>query len=117
MRVRRITADGDWSFGKGRADYVNSSKAIRQNVVTRLRSFTDDWFLDITNGLPWIELLGNRNTENQIIAAVEKTVLETEGVRLIERLRLVRGANRTANIELIFVDIFDERFTETIGTP
>jgi len=51
VSVRSITGAGDWTFGKGKADYVSSSKEIRQNVVTRLRSFKNDWFLDIGDGI------------------------------------------------------------------
>jgi hypothetical protein len=117
MRVAGLTASGDWRFGKGKAIYLRRSDAIRQNVVTRLRSFTDDWFLDTVAGLPWFELLGNRETERRILREVERTVLATEGVRAIERLRLIGpGRNREAVIEIDVVDIFDERFTERL-TP
>jgi len=51
MRVSKITADGDWSFGKGRANYVTNTDAVRQNVVTRIRSFTNDWYADINHGI------------------------------------------------------------------
>jgi len=118
MRVSGLTADGDWRFGKGRAVYLRRSEAIRQNVVTRLRSFTNDWFLNISEGLPWIELLGSRQNEQRILREIENRVLTTEGVRLIERLRLVSvDGNRVAHIELSFVDIFDQRFDETVSLP
>lgn len=117
MRVSGLTATGDWRFGRGKAVYLRRSDAIRQNVVTRLRSFTDDWFLDTAAGLPWFELLGERQTERRILREVEGIVLGTEGVRAIERLRLTRpGRNREATIEIDVVDIFNERFTERL-TP
>ena len=118
MMVSGLTADGDWRFGRGRAVYLRKSDAIRQNVVTRLRSFTDDWFYDITAGLPWFELLGNQDTERRILREVERIVLTTEGVRAIERLRITGpDANRKATIEIDIVDIFDERFTERVSPP
>lgn len=117
MRVAGLTADGDWRFGKGKAVYLRRSDAIRQNVVTRLRSFTEDWFLDTAAGLPWFELLGNRQTERRILQEVEAVVLATEGVRAIERLRLTpERRDRSAVIEIDVVDIFNERFTERL-TP
>ncbi len=80
MRVRSITSDGDWTFGKGKANYLTGSKAISQNVKTRLRSFLGDWYLNLDHGIDWINLLGNLNTEKKITRAVEKTVLKTEAL-------------------------------------
>jgi hypothetical protein len=116
MRVAGLTAAGDWRFGKGRAVYLRRSEAIRQSVVTRLRSFVDDWFADIDAGLPWIEMLGTRNNETRILREIERTVLQTEGVRSIQRLRLTGiDQDRGATIELSIVDIFDQRLDETVS--
>jgi len=118
MRVAGLDSNGDWKFGKGRANYLRRSNAIAQHVVTRLRSFTDDWFADIDNGLPWFELLGNRATSARILREIETAVLATEGVRAIERLRLVSvDANRKATIELTYVDVFNTKFVDTVVLP
>lgn len=116
MIVSGLAADGDWRFGKGRANYLRRSDAIRQSVVTRLRSFVDDWFLDTEAGLPWLDLLGTRNNEAQILREIEQVVLATEGVRTIERLELVEvDTGRNATIRLAVRDIFNQTFTETVG--
>lgn len=116
MRTSRLSEGGDWTFGKGKADYLRRSEAIRQNIVTRLRSFTDDWYADTGHGLPWLEILGERNTERRILREIEKTILETEGVRAIDQLQLVSvDANRAAEIAVTIVDIFDERYDETVS--
>ena len=118
MIVSGLTVGGDWRFGKGRAVYLRKSDAIHQNVVTRLRSFDNDWFLDISQGLPWIDMLGTRDQEKRILREIEAVVLATEGVKRIDRLRLVSvDRDRGAKIELVATDIFDEQFTETVSTP
>lgn len=117
MRVSGLTSDGDWQFGKGRANYLRRSEAIRQNVSTRIKSFTNDWFLDINEGVPWFDLLGNKESEKRILREIETRVLGTEGVRLIERLRLTNLTQRDATIELTIIDIFDERYDETVQIP
>lgn len=119
MRVSGLTSGGDWRFGKGRAAYKRKSEAIRQNVVTRLRSFTDDWFADVTAGVPWIELFGARGNledrKRQVLREVERTVLTTEGVRAIDQLELVEiDENRSATIRIKLIDIFDETINETV---
>lgn len=116
MRVAGLTDSGDWRFGKGRAVYLRRSEAIQQNVVTRLRSFIDDWFADIDAGLPWLEMLGTRNNETRILREIEQVVLQTEGVRSIQRLQLVEvDQDRGASIELAIIDIFDQRLDETVS--
>jgi hypothetical protein len=117
MRVSRLTAAGDWTFGKGRANYARRSDAIKQSIVTRLRSFTEDWFLDTTEGSPWVELMGAKQTQKRILREVETRVLATDGVRSIESLRLVSvDKQRHATIELSVMDIFDTRINITV-TP
>lgn len=120
MRVSGLTASGDWRFGKGRAVYLRRSNAIRQNVVTRLRSFTDDWPFDVDAGSPWLELFGDRDPDakRRILREVERVVLTTEGVRTIERLELVEiDRDRGARIQITVTDIFNERFDETVLLP
>lgn len=115
MRVSGLDSDGDWRFGKGKANYLRRSEAIQQNVVTRLRSFTDDWFLNITNGLPWIDMLGSRNNETRILREIERVVLSTEGVRSIERIELISiDENRNAVIHVSLTDIYGVQITEVI---
>ena len=114
MRVSRISASGDWTFGKGFANYTANADAVRQNVVTRIRSFKNDWFADIKHGIDWINLLGQRVNEKSILAAIEKTVLDTPGVSTITRLRLSTSKDRVARIELQFTTLFDRAFEETI---
>lgn len=118
MRVAGLTAAGDWQFGKGKASYLTRSDAIAQNVVTRLRSFTEDWFLDISDGLPWFDLMGNKQTEQRILREVERVVLSTFGVRTITLLR-VDGidTNRDASIRLTYTDIFNTEINETVTLP
>ena len=61
-------------------------------------------------------MLGERNTQKRILREIERSVLETEGVRAIDRLRLVSvDNNRAAEIELTFIDIFDTRYDETVS--
>ena len=116
MRVSRLNRDDDWTFGKGRANYATRSAAIGQNLRTRIRSFTQDWFADVNDGIPWIELLGQKGTQPRILRQLEARVLATEGVRRINRLR-VRSIDehRRAVIELSVTDIFDAEINEVVS--
>lgn len=118
MRVSAIDSNGDWTFGKSKANYKTNADAIRQNVVTRLRSFVDDWFLDVNHGVDWYTLLGSLGNENRILRAIERTVLQTEGVVSIEQLAVTQQnkTKRTATIDVRYTDVFDieQQISESI---
>lgn len=104
MRVRRLNGH-DWTFGRGRADYVKDQAAIAQNIKTRLLSFKNDWFLDIDANIDWMNLLGQRGTEKIIENEVTRVVLTTSGVVRINSLSLQNKERRViieANITTIF---------------
>ncbi|WP_373033344.1 hypothetical protein [Sulfurovum sp.] len=115
MKVRRIDANGDWTFGQGLANYIIKAPMVRQNVVTRIKSFKFDWFLDVDAEIDWFNIIGSRNNEKTILSELERVVLATTGVRTIDRLRINGITKRDASIELIFTTIYDVSFTENIG--
>lgn len=118
MKVSGLDQDGDWVFGRGRASYKSASDAIAQNVSTRLRSFSRDWFLNVDEGIDWINLLGERNTERKILRAIEKTVLTTEGVRSITSLKIInRNSNRGVSIELNYTDVYNRTTINNLSLP
>lgn len=115
MRVSGLDENNDWRFGRGRASYITRAEAIRQNVVTRIKSFRTDFFLDTDACIDWIDLLGRRDTKEEILRAVERTVLATDGVTTIINLQIeVKTSTRNATIMLSFGTIFDESITDEI---
>lgn len=115
MRVSGLDEDGDWRFGRGLAVYISRSDAVRQNVVTRLRSFRTDFFLDVDANIDWIDLLGRKGTREEILRAVERVTLSTDGVTTITQLDIeVKTSTRKATIMLTLGTIFDESITEEI---
>ena len=115
MRVAGIDGNGDFIFGRGKASYKTKSNAIAQNVVTRLRLFTDDWYLDVDSGISWIELLGTRGNSSRIQRAIEKSVLQTDGVKAISRLEIEEDTEtRGISIVLEYTDIFGIDTSEVV---
>jgi hypothetical protein len=116
MRVSGLDSSGDWNFGRGKASYLVDGNAVRQNLQTRLKSFTSDWFLDVNANIDWITLLSNKNTEDQIKREVERVTLSTSGIASIESLELdVNSANRAAIIRLRVTDIYGSTFDSEVG--
>lgn len=114
MRVRKNTSSGDWQFGRSKYDYIKDDDAIAQNIKTRLQSFKNDWFLDTEANIDWLNLLGQRGTEEEIKSEVERVVLETEGVIQINDISL-SVTERDANIAVTVTTIFNTEINVSLG--
>lgn len=111
MRIRALDKNGDWTFGKGNSNYKNNLKALEQNVVTRIKSFKFDWFLDIQANIDWWNILGQKNNEDLIRSQVYRTVVETDGVTKVTLIDLISDRQtRNLTIRLSIQTIYG--FTE-----
>ena len=115
MIVSGLDKNLDWRFGKGRAVYKRNADAIAQNILTRLRSFAGDWYLDTEAGVDWLTLLGNLGTEKRIMRAVESTVMQTGGVLSIQELKIIgRDSSRGVKIRIRYTDVFGPSSSQTL---
>lgn len=81
MRVRKLAADGDYRFGRGRKDFeVNTPDAVAILASERLRLWRGEWFLNVTDGTPYREQVLGRNTEATRDPVLRYRLLETPGV-------------------------------------
>jgi hypothetical protein len=56
VRVRKLTATNDYSFGQSQNNFlVNSPAAVAQIIETNLGLFSGEWYLDQTLGMPWLQ--------------------------------------------------------------
>ena len=88
MRVRKVTADGDYRFGHGDADfYQDQAEAVAQCCMTRLALWRGTWFIDTQEGTPWIQqILGKHEAVDVVL---RNRILETEGVIGLEEFESV----------------------------
>lgn len=85
MIVRGIDTNNDWLFGKGRNDYKTDLEAVAQNIKTRLQSFVNDCFWDMSAGVDWFELLGSRRVL-ELRLSISTVILNTQDVKQINVL-------------------------------
>lgn len=84
MRYRREDDSGDYTFGQGDNTWlINSPEAVAQAIKTRFELWRGQWFLDTTEGTPWIQsVLGKQRPETYNLA-IRQRILETRGVNSI----------------------------------
>lgn len=115
MIVSALEKDGDWGFGRGRANYITGGSAIAQKVKCRIRSFKNDNPLNMGDNIDWMYLLSEKNTEQEILREIERVTLATDGVmRIVELSMIVNKKTRKQSIELRIETVFDE---QTIAFP
>lgn len=115
MAVRRLDENGDWTFGQGRANYLIGPDEVLQRVITRIKSFKNDWFLDVDQCIDWINLLANRNNSKIIEDEIERVTLSTPGVRSVKQVKILSINKRDATILLSFDTIYNKAFQKEIG--
>lgn len=81
MRVRKLDANGDMQFGRGQGDYYfNSPLGVGQLVSTRLRLWLGQWFLNVSDGTPYLTEVLGKYTENTRDATIRERIFQTTGV-------------------------------------
>jgi len=80
-RVRKLDANGDYSFGQGEANFwINQVEGVVQNVTTRLLLLEGEWWLDQTVGTPWSQEILGYSTAALRDVAIKTVILTTDNV-------------------------------------
>ena len=79
MLIRALDEDNDWTFGKGRNNYKKDGIALLQDIETRLKEFLGDCFFNLTAGIDWFNLLGNKD-QTALNLAISTVILNTPAV-------------------------------------
>jgi hypothetical protein len=78
MRYRPLSASGDFTIGQ--RWLVNSPQCVEQAISTRMKLWLGEWFLDVTDGTPYLtQVLGERYNKSPD-AAIKRRILGTPGV-------------------------------------
>ncbi|WP_313619521.1 hypothetical protein [Pantoea septica] len=114
MRYRREDEDGDYTFGQGDDTWlVNSPETVAQAVKTRFLLWYGQWFLDTTEGTPWIQsVLGKQKPETYNLA-IRQRILETQGVKSI---RSFDTTLNTSSRRVVFTATIDTIYGTTTVT-
>lgn len=129
MRYRRLSRDGDMTFGHGTNDfYRDQPEAVGQAVETRLALFRGEWFLDLAEGTPWGgfpfndfvvmqgKILGAHTTASRDVA-IKTRILGTDGVSaIVDYSSHMDPDTRAFSVSCRIDTIYGQAFLLTLGS-
>ena len=112
MRIRSLDTNHDFTFGKGRQNFLQDQLGILENIQTRLLEFFGDCFFNIEAGIDWWRYLGSPATKEEIALACRAVILKSYGVVRINSISVGSVVNR----KLIISYNIDSIFSSNYGT-
>lgn len=93
---------GDLDLSTNDLQLVDGVEAIRQELQIRYRFFLGEWFLDPTEGVPYIrDVLKKSPNESQVRAMLAEVARSTPGVAQVDGIDLdLDNATRTLTVSL-----------------
>lgn len=80
MTVRKLDADGDLALGPQEFLTGYTAEEVAQNVVTRLKFFLGEWFLNTADGTDWFgSVLGKGSALVSRESVIRRRILLTPG--------------------------------------
>jgi len=93
MRYRKLTEDGDMTFGNQQRDFwIDQPEAVSQAIWTRLRLWQGEWYIDTSEGTPYQESALGTNKQATIEPAIRTQILGTQGVTQIDDLQTLTNS-------------------------
>lgn len=85
MRVRKLAPGNDYSFGNQQQDFWRDvPEAVAQVASTRLLLWSGEWFLDVTEGTPFITGIFGKKTKDEADFTIQQRVEGTQGLTRIQ---------------------------------
>jgi hypothetical protein len=93
---------GDLYLENGTVRLTNDLReAVAQQLFIRFRFFKGEWFLDATQGTPWLQSILGKKTPLSILSQIFKQLITTcPGVKKLTTFSISRTANR--NVSVVF---------------
>lgn len=115
MRYRKLDVDGDMLFGNQQGDMLRDTpETVAQAVITRLRLWLGEWFIDQTDGTPYQQAVLGKYTSQTIEPAMRSRILDTQGVTAITAFEaLFNPDSRAVTVNATISTIYGE--TQLVG--
>lgn len=112
MRYRALDANLDYTVGI--PFLANSPATVGQAVLTRLKLLQGEWFLDVTDGTPYLQRILGKHYGSNPDAYIKQRILGTQGVTsILSYTSTFDGATRKFTVNATIATIYG---TTTIST-
>lgn len=108
MIYRQLDRNGDFTFGSGLSNYLqNSTDTVVQAVITRLKLWAGEWFIDTTEGTPYMSGILGKYTQETADQLIKMRISETDGVVSIDSYQVIYDGNdRSYSISATITTIY-----------
>lgn len=114
MIFRALDSDNDWKFGRGKSDFLKENSAIGLNIKTRIKSWVNDCFFDMTAGIDWSNRIGSKDQKSLLDADLKRIIITSENVTsLLSFSSTLIGREYTADfsVETIYSSSYQSQIT------
>lgn len=82
MRYRKLSLTGDMQFGSGLKNFlINSPETVAQAVVTTLKLWLGEWYLNLNDGTPYPEGVIGKHSQATADQTLISQIQGVQGVR------------------------------------
>lgn len=93
MRVRKLTATNDYSFGNGQLDFFKDMpEGVGQVVQTSLLLWLGEWYMDTLAGCPYLQGILGKYSETNADIVIQDYILNQQGVVDIRNFASTKNA-------------------------
>lgn len=114
MRFRAVSAENDWIFGQGRQSYFVDQYAVMADIKTYLQSFFQECFFNIDFGVPWFNLLGQKDA-SLLLLTLKSEIGKVSGVTQVFDVSIVVNQNRTATVKYLVATIYSTQLSGEVS--
>lgn len=98
--IKINTATGDIELTGNDFELTTGREAIEQHLAQRLKTFINEWFLDLRIGIPYFEHIFKKRFDPVIVDSVlKREIIRTPGSIELLRFNADVDSGRTLNVE------------------
>ena len=116
MKVRKLDSVGDMNFGNGDYDfYKDTPETVAQIVLTTLKLWQGEWFLDDTLGVPYSQAILGVGKQQTAEMAMRTAILGVDGVKSLDYFEMsVATETRTIKFNATITTIYGQTQIEGV---
>lgn len=108
------TITGDLSIRTG-LSFTTGTAAVAQGLRIRLLMFLGEWFLDLSMGIPYLNIIGQAYDDVLVRTVFRKVILSCPGVQSLASLAVsLNSQTRQLTVSWTVVTVFGDTVTDTL---